>query len=243
MDDDPTKAKWVSQEERNYILTSLELDRKDIGTEKSSYKQAFSDKRIWILVAFYFLMQIGFYGFSLWLPTLVKQISHSGNLGTGFLSALPWVAALIGLYVTSNHSDKTGERKKHAAVVVFFGAICLFVSTLFGSSHALWAMIFVILAEGFMFAYNGVFWAIPPLILPTETLGGAMGLINGIGNLGGFFGPFIVGALIQSTGGSMYAGMIFLTIVLFIASGTILAVKVQQKKGSLINGQATNISS
>lgn len=235
MNDEPSQAKWLSEAERNYILTSLEKDRESVGAEESSYRKAFSDGRVWVMVLFYFLMQIGFYGFSLWLPTLVKSIAHSGNVGTGLLSALPWVAALIGLYVNSNHSDKTGERKKHAAVVVFLGAVCLYVSTLFGQNHAIWALIFVILAEGFMFAYNGVFWAIPPLILPTETLGGAMGLINGIGNLGGFFGPFIVGYLIQSTGGSMYSGLIFLTIVLIIAAISILLVKIDQHKGTLAN--------
>lgn len=233
MDDNPSEAKWLSESERNYILVSLQKDRESIGAEESNYKKAFTDGRVWILVLFYFLMQIGFYGFSLWLPTLVKHIAHSGNLGTGFLSALPWVAAVFGLYFNSNHSDKTGERKKHAAFVVFLGAICLYASALFGKEHAVWAMIFVILAEGFMFAYNGVFWSIPPLILPNETLGGAMGLINGIGNLGGFFGPFIVGFLIQSTGGSMHSGMIFLTIVLLLASVTILTVKVDQYKGTL----------
>jgi MFS family permease len=233
MDDTPQEAKWISEEERNYILTALENDRKNvIGSVETNYKKAFTDGRVWMLVLFYFLMQIGFYGFSLWLPTLVKTIANSGNVSTGLLSALPWIAALIGLYANSKHSDKTGERKKHAAFVVFIGAVCLFVSTLFGKGEPIWAMVFVILAEGFMYAYNGVFWAIPPLILPTETLGGAMGLINGIGNLGGFFGPFIVGWLISLSGGSLFTGMIFLTIVLLVGSVVILLVRVEQGYGT-----------
>ncbi|QSO53531.1 MFS transporter [Alicyclobacillus curvatus] len=242
IDDDPESSKWVSEAERNYILTTLESDRQAAGnSEKANYKAAFSDGKVWLLVLYYFLMQIGFYGFSLWLPTLVKSIAKTGNVGTGFLSALPWIAALIGLYINSTHSDKSGERKLHAASVTFVGAICLFVSTLFGQGHAVWAMVFVVLAEGFMFAYNGVFWAIPPLLLPKETLGGGMGLINGIGNLGGFFGPFIVGYLIQTTGGSFFSGIVFLTIVLLLAGVVILLPRLRQTTTAASNMQGSSI--
>lgn len=232
-EDEPAKAKWVSAEEKNYILTELEKDRKLTKEAPTSYKMAFSNGNVWLMVIYYFLMQIGFYGFSLWLPTLVKQISHQGNVGTGLLSALPWVAALIGLYINSKHSDKTGERRMHASVPVFVGAICLLFSVIIGKDIVL-SLILVILAEGFLFAYDGVFWAIPGALLPAETLGGAMGLINGIGNLGGFFGPFIVGYLIQSTG-SFLDGVIFLTVCLILAGIVILFVRVKSHATSSAN--------
>lgn len=228
IDDDPREAKWVSEEEKNYILTNLEKDKQQIGTQATNYKEALKNPHVWILVAYYFLMQVGFYGFSLWLPTLVRSISGGGSLEVGFLSALPWIAALIGLYINSQHSDRSGERKIHASVPVFIGAICLLVSTIIGKDAAVWSLIFTILSMGFMFAYNGVFWTIPAKMLPSSTLGGSMGLINGVGNLGGFFGPFIVGFLIQSTG-NFLAGVIFLTICLIVAGILILTVRIEPK--------------
>ncbi|MCF8567925.1 MFS transporter [Alicyclobacillus tolerans] len=242
IDDEPAQAKWISAEEKNYILTSLEEDQVSIGTEgNTDYKSVFKSGKVWMLVLYYFLMQIGFYGFSLWLPTLVKQISHSGNVGTGLLSALPWIAALIGLYINAKHSDKTGERRKHASIPVVIGSACLLASVLLGKSQPVLSMIFVIIAEGFMYAYNGVFWAIPGGMLPRETLGGAMGLINGIGNLGGFFGPFIVGYLIQSTGGNFFSGVIFLVVCQVLAAIVIVSVKVKQNyTGSDIHAHASH---
>lgn len=231
IDDDPKKAKWVSPEERDYIESALAKDREVVGQNVINYRAAFSNGNMWLLVLYYFLVQIGFYGFSLWLPTLVKTISHQGNVGTGLLTALPWVAALIGLYINSKHSDRTGERKWHASIPVFFGGVLLFASILVGKNLAWVAMTFVILAEGFMFAYNGVFWSIPAALLPTETLGGGMGLINGIGNLGGFFGPFIVGYLIQTTK-SFFAGVLFLMLCLVAAAVVILLVRVKQTYGT-----------
>ncbi|MHB1684318.1 MAG: MFS transporter [Bacilli bacterium] len=224
MDDDPVQAKWISEVERNYILSELENDKKLVHSEATNYSVALRDKNVWLLVVYYFLVQVGFYGVSLWLPTLVKTLSHQGNVGVGYLSALPWIAALIGLYINSKHSDKTGERKLHASIPLILGAASLLVSVLIGEGHPLWSILFTVLAMGFIFAYDGVFWAIPAAILPRETLGGAMGLINGLGNLGGFFGPFIVGYFIASTG-SFLIGVIFLAACLVAAAVLILAVR------------------
>lgn len=224
MDDEPAKAKWISDAEKNYILTELEKDRATVSTHSTSYKEALRNKNVWLLVLYYFLVQIGFYGVSLWLPTLIKSISHQGNVGVGYLSALPWIAALVGLYVNAKHSDKTGERKKHASFPLIIGAVSLVLSVLIGKGHPVFSIMFTILAMGFMFAYDGVFWSIPAAILPRETLGGAMGLINGLGNLGGFFGPFIVGYLIQTTGNFLF-GVIFLAACLIAAAFLILLVR------------------
>lgn len=232
--DDPNEAKWISAEERDYINKALATDQKTVSTEATSYSAAFKNGNVWILVLYYFLMQIGFYGFSLWLPTIIKTIAHTGNVDTGLLSALPWVAALIGLYINSKHSDRSGERKRHASIPVFIGAILLLGSVLVGKNSPVLSLLLTIFAMGFIFAYNGVFWTIPAVILPKKTLGGGMGLINGIGNLGGFFGPFIVGYLIQSTG-NFLAGVIFLFVCLVVAGIVILTVRYKTIKATSVS--------
>ena len=158
-------------------------------------------------------------GFSLWLPTVIKAVTKTGFTATGLLTALPFLAALILMWVNANHSDRTGERRAHTALPLILGGFALILSAL-TTPFIFLSVVFLILTEGFMLPYVGVFWTLPPLFVGSDALGPTNGLINGIGNLGGFFGPFIVGALITSTH-STFSGLVFLTIVLII-SGTLL---------------------
>jgi MFS family permease len=147
---------------------------------------------------------------------MVKGLTKSGFGLVGILSALPYVAAVIGLYLNANHSDRTGERKFHVAIPLIIGGIALLLSGLLGPGSALLGMIFLILTEGFMLPYVGVFWTLPPLFLHKETVGSGMGLINALGNLGGFVGPFLVGYFISATGSTL-TGIVVLCIALVVA--------------------------
>lgn len=221
IEDDPSKAKWLSDAEKKYIQDGIKEDNKKVNvTKNASYREVFTNKNVLLLVLFYFLYQIGFTGFSLWLPSLVGMVTNAGALAVGIITALPWVAALIGLYVNSRHSDSSGERVKHVAIPLFIGALFLFTSIAIGESAAIVSLIFMIIALGTSFSMSGTFFTIPAQVLPAATLGVALGLINGVGNLGGFFGPFIVGYLSQMTG-SFMGGMTFLVVSWIIASGVI----------------------
>lgn len=213
--DSPETAKFISVAERDYLREQFEEDRRLYKPAANNWKAAFSNGRIWLLVAVYFLVQVGFYGFSLWLPTVIKDVTKTGFTATGFLTALPFLAALLLMWINANHSDRTLERRTHTALPLIFGGIALILSAI--TTHIIFlTVIFLILTEGFMLPYIGVFWTLPSLIVGSDALGATNGLINGIGNLGGFFGPFIVGALITSTHSTM-AGLVFLTIVLICA--------------------------
>ncbi|UOF92546.1 MFS transporter [Fodinisporobacter ferrooxydans] len=222
--EDPSKAKWISKEEREYLEKTLAAEKQTMNKQATSFKDALKNRNVLLLVLVYFLIQIGFYGYGLWLPTVVKSISHGNNMTVGIISALPWLAAIFGLIINSKHSDKTGERKGHVAIAVIVGGIFLLISALIGKSNPALSIAALILCMGFMDSYNGVFWAIPAQFLSDEVLGAAMGLINAIGNLGGFFGPFIVGYLISQTH-SFMAGMIFLVAALILSGILILRVR------------------
>ncbi|MFB5189024.1 MFS transporter [Alicyclobacillus fastidiosus] len=235
--DDPRQANWISEEERNYIVTALEAEQNSIPRGKTNYLEALRDKRVWILLVYLLFEQIGYYGVSMWLPTIVKSFSHQGSVGVGYLTALPWIAAMIGIIINSNHSDRTGERIKHASYPLMIGAIFLVASVLIGASHPVWSLVCTILAVGVMNSYNGVVWAIPASIFASNNLGGTVGFINGIANLGGFFGPFIVGFLIQSTGHFLY-GTIFNAVCLIVAGLVILPLAnpgFKSGKGNYVN--------
>lgn len=214
--DSPDTASWLSPEERAYLEQKFTEDRRTMPVkEGGSWTDSLKSGKVWWLVIIYFLIQVGFYGVALWLPVIIKGLTKQGFGIVGILAALPYVAAVIGLYINANHSDRTGERKLHVAIPLIVGGIALLLSSLLGFS-AILGIIFLILAEGFILPYVGVFWTLPPLFLSRETVGTGMGLINAIGNLGGFVGPFLVGFFISATG-STFIGIVILCIALVIS--------------------------
>jgi len=218
IDDSPDTAKWVSSEERQYLDQKFAEDRQAIPVteEKGSWVDSLKDLKVWYLVIVYFLIQVGFYGVALWLPVIVKGLSKQGFGLVGLIAALPYIAAVIGMYLNANHSDRTGERKRHVAFPLIIGGIALLLSGWLGLSSPLLGILFLIISEGFVLAYVGIFWTLPPLFLSKGSVGSGMGLINALGNLGGFLGPFLVGYFITRTGSNL-TGIVILSISLVLA--------------------------
>ncbi len=219
MDDSPETARFISPAERDYLRQEFAKDRASVHPAANNWRASFSNGRVWLLVVTYFLVQIGFYGFTLWLPVVMKTVTKTGFSATGVLTALPFLCALLLMWANANHSDRTGERRAHTALPLIFGGIALILSALTTQIIFL-SVLFLILTEGFMLPYIGVFWTLPPMFVGADALGPTMGLINGIGNLGGFFGPFLVGALITATHAT-FAGLLMLFIAL-LAAGLLL---------------------
>jgi sugar phosphate permease len=224
IDDSPDTAKWVTPEERAYLDQKFAEDRQalPVAENEGSWVDGLKDLKVWYLVIIYFLIQVGFYGVALWLPVIVKGLSKQGFGLVGLIAALPYLAAVIGMYFNANHSDRTGERKWHVAVPLIVGGIALLLSGWLGLSSALLGILFLIISEGFVLAYVGVFWTLPPLFLNKESVGSGMGLINALGNLGGFLGPFLVGYFITTTGSNL-TGIVILSISLVLAGLMTLA--------------------
>lgn len=222
VDESPDTAKWISPAEREYLHQKFEQDRKAVKPEAGgSWAAGLKNSKIWRLVLVYFLVQVGFYGIALWMPTMIQGLTKQGFGIVGLVSALPYVAAVIGLYLNANHSDKTGERNRHVAIPLIAGGVALLLSGLLGTPSPLVGILFLILAEGFMLPYVGVFWTLPPMLLDSVSTGPAMGLINALGNLGGFFGPFLVGFLITATGSDLF-GIVMMFVALVVAGVIVL---------------------
>lgn len=199
--DRPQKAKWISKEEKDYIIGKLEEEQLAIEQEnqvkQASIKDLLPNKSMWKLIALNFCYQSGDYGFSMWLPTLLKKLTHSGMGMVGLLSSLPWVACIAGMLLFSGLSDRTGRRREFVIIPLLGFALCLLLSVTI-KGNIWFSYVFLIGAGFFVKAAGVVFWAIPPRLFSKEVAGGARGAINALGNLGGFFGPYIVGFLIQA---------------------------------------------
>jgi MFS family permease len=209
--DRPKDAKWLPAAQRESLERRLAAeaattDRPHLDT----YRRAFTNPATWLLVIIYFFSTIPGYGISSFFPSLLKK-EGLGIGWVGVLTALPFVAAVVGLVVLGYLSDRTLRRRMFVVIsMLVLGAGLIAGALLHQVSAALMIVIFIVAGFG-LYAYLGPFWAMVTQILPAKTAGGSMGLINALGNLGGFTGPFVVGYL-DARSGNFVWGFAFLGI-------------------------------
>jgi ACS family tartrate transporter-like MFS transporter len=156
----------------------------------------------------YFTLQSGIYGVNMWLPQIIKRFGSLTTLQIGLIAAIPFTAAAIGMLAWGHSSDKKFERKWHLTVAFLLGAFGLLGSALFSTNPMLTITLLSLSSIG-LYAAMPVFWTVPPIFLTGTAAAGGIALINSIGNLGGFAGPFTVGWIKDATGNFIY-GLVFL---------------------------------
>jgi sugar phosphate permease len=205
--DHPREAKWISVEEREFLESSLareasELQPAQSGSVWPAFKQRTVLAALAVMLPIYFLQNCAAYGCNAFLSEALKAPGKNFTpFETGLLYAVPYLVAAVVMILTSRHSDKTQERRGHVAFVYTLAGCCLIASVL-TSRYSFW------LAYGFLcFAIQGPFaglapfWAIPAETMPRIVVGTVMGLVNAIGNIGGWVGPASFGWIKQQTGG------------------------------------------
>jgi MFS family permease len=226
--DRPSQASWVSREEREYIETSLEREQAE-APRFAGFHEVFRSSVVWRLVLVYFFVQVGFYGLNLWLPHLVKTTIGGSYLVVGAVTAIPYLFAIVGLWINAHSADRTGRYSIHVMVSLTLGAVALVLSVAFGSVIAL-SIFLVSIAMAGALAYDGPFWASSSRAVPVALAGGAMGLINALGNLGGFAGPYLGGFLQDASGGSFLSTAIVLAVALVLGGLVMLTLRRQADK-------------
>jgi MFS family permease len=220
MADKPSEAKWISPEERAYIEQRLAVENAAKGPS-SGFLAAISDRTVLSLTVAYFFWMAGFYGFTMWVPAVVKSFSHGASpLQVGMISAIPFICALVGMVINANWSDRVMKRQPFIAIPVLIGAFGLIAGQMVHAPGL--QLLFLAVAAVGVYSPYGPFWAVPSAILRSEISGAAMGFIN-MGNLGGFLGPFAVG-YVRSQTGNGFAGFLLLSVSLFIVAGVILMI-------------------
>jgi ACS family tartrate transporter-like MFS transporter len=207
----PRQARWLQPAERDWLTTELERERRARGEVPHGISDALRslrDPRVLVLAFVYFFAITGMYGFGLWLPTMVKSLSGLPDLLVTLLAALPYVVAFPALALSSLSSDRTGERHWHAAVPLLVASVGLFLSAVLSDDATLSIAAFCLAAAG-IYGFFGGFWALPTTYLTGASAAAAVGMINSLGNLGGFAGPYVVG-WIDSATGSFLGGMMYL---------------------------------
>lgn len=202
--DGPGKAKWLSATEAGWL--KYKLNEEAFATQGNTHfrlSSALSSSRLWMLCLLYFLLNVGGYGFEMWLPSIIRGFSGMGYSALGFVNAIPYFVAAVIMILVGRHSDKTGERRWHVALAATFSAVGFALSGTF--RNPVLAMAALSMAFAGLKSTAGPFWAFGTTFLRGTAAAGGIALINSVGNLGGFVGPTLVGILNDQTGNNVTA--------------------------------------
>ena len=223
MTDRPALATWLAPDEKEWLETQLADERRRIeSSEHLSLGRALMDTRVLALSAIYFTIVTATYGITFFLPQIVKGIGLS-NMQTGLVTAIPYTIGTIGMLLWGASSDRHDERRWHFCLAAVLAAAGLVGAGMFGSSFT--ALAFMSVATIGLYGSKPAFWPMPSVFLTGTAAAGGIAMVNSIGNLGGYVGPFIVGWIKDSTG-SFEAGLYFLA-ASALASGIIAWFAVQ----------------
>lgn len=219
-DDRPAEATWLSTQEKQDLQSALDAEQVGMAPVKN-YAAAFRSPKVILLALQFFCWSIGVYGFVLWLPSILKQGAHMDMIEAGWLSALPYLAAVIAMLGVSWGSDKLQKRKRFVWPPLLIASVAFYGSYALGAEHFWLSYTLLVIAGACMYAPYGPFFAIIPEILPSNVAGGAMALINSMGALGSFSGSYLVGYLNSETGspGASYllmSGALLISVLLTV---------------------------
>jgi MFS transporter, ACS family, tartrate transporter len=225
--DRPRDARWLSDDERDWITGELEAEARAKPEVRRSVWRAFwsvfRDRDVILLTAVYFLGSCAQYGFTFWLPKMIQRLSGFGSFEVAMIATLPFLASWPAMLLLSWSSDRTGERRWHTAAAYVALAAGLAGSVWAGDRIALGMIMFSLAGIGIN-ARLPAFWTLPAALLGGATAAASIGAINCIGNLGGLVGPYLLGVL-STTTGSYTSGIWYLTGASVLAAVVILLVR------------------
>jgi MFS transporter, ACS family, tartrate transporter len=228
--DQPSDATWLREQERLWLTAVLENERRQQETVGlSDVWGAILNWRIWLLIVVYFGLTASGYGLILWLPSYIHSLSTLGNFGIGVVSVIPYIVTALAMVAVGMWSDKSGKHRMYLAGTALSAALFLFIAA--QTTSIVPGLAFVSLALAATFAMQGPFWATATSFMSGTAAAVGIALINSLGNLGGYFGPYIIG--LKRTSGSGFAGgMLVITGCLALAGVLSLMVRHRQQRPS-----------
>lgn len=219
----PDGATWLTREERESLLARLAEDASARpAAQAHTIAEALTSGRVWLLALVYFTIPVALYGMGFWLPQIIKAESGGTDFQVGLLSAIPYVFGAIGMVLAGRHSDRTGERRWHVALPALAGGAAFALSgALHGTAPSLVALSLAMLGLASMF---GPFWTLATSSVRGVGAAAGIALVNSVGNIGGFVGPYLLG-YISDTTHSFTMGLIFIGAVLACGGALVLFVR------------------
>ena len=221
LDNDPMSAKWLTQAEKDQLVTDLRAEND--GKKFSSMRDGFASPQVWYLSLLYVMFTMGLYAISFWLPSIIGQSGVSDSLTIGLLTSIPYTAALIFMFFVGRSSDRNNERHYHLIVPALLGAFGLCVSVVFAHSTVP-AMVGLTLATAGILTCIPQFYNVPPLLLTGSAAAVGLAMINSIGNLAGFVSPYLIG-YVKDQAGSTSAAVLIIAGCLVLGAAGVLRIR------------------
>jgi MFS transporter, ACS family, tartrate transporter len=222
LSDCPREAAWLKGDERVWLLERLAREQQaEAVVQKGSFWEVLISPRIWMLSLVYFGVSTTMYGVTLWLPSVIRSMSGLSYVWTGVVSALPFLVTAVAMVLVGMRSDRTGERRWHTAIPAFIGAVGL-VAAGYGRSTA---VVVACIGLGLVCAESmvGPFWAMATSRMAGLSAAAGIAVINSLANLGGYYGPDIIGFFRKLNGG-FRGGLLAIGGTLAISGATALIV-------------------
>ena len=225
----PREASWLTEPQRFWLLRELEKQHSEDQIVGETIKKpvralwgVLASGSVWLLSLCYFGVSTTMYGVTLWLPSTIRSLAGLSDLAIGAVATVPYVLTAIAMVLVGLHSDRSGERRWHTALAAFIGA----ASIAFAASGKSALVVVGGMSLGMMGAEAmvGPFWAMATSRMKGSTAAVAIAVINSLANLGGYFGPWILG-LVRSANGGFAGGLLAIAIVLALSGAAALVVK------------------
>jgi ACS family tartrate transporter-like MFS transporter len=219
LSDRPEQAEWLSVEERAAMVAMLAEEQRDRA--RHSLLSAIMDVRVLVLTGIQFGYTLGSYGIGIWLPQILKTHGLS-NLAVGFISAIPYLFASVAMLVWAAYVDRAGRKILNLTLGFSLATIGFVLSV--GWTDLVPALIGLTVALVGVTSARAIFWTVPTSFLTGRGAAGGLAFISTIGSLGGFFGPFLIGWIKESTG-SFILGLLAMAAVLAVTTALSVALR------------------
>jgi len=206
--DKPSQAAWLTESEKKKIESDLNEGSQTASQSAARWTSVFGSSVVWISVLIYFSFVMGLYGVSFWMPQIIQNNFNAAHTATGWLTAIPWTCAAVGMLIFGRSSDKTGDRKWHLVVASLIGMLAFLTAGLQSAGPYL-VLGSLCVATTAVMCIVSAFWSVPTALISGTAAAAGLALINSVANLGGFLSPemfswlkqdYGLGAGLQATG-------------------------------------------
>lgn len=226
--DKPADARWLADDERQWLTAVLAHEEHQVRTSYDfPLRRALTSPRVWALAFVYFGVAYGLYALAFFLPSIVAGFRKTFGVQlslvqVGLITSVPYLFAAVAMFAWSRHADRAREHVWHVAIPLLVGGLAIPVALYL--RHPVAVVVPVCIAAMGVFGALPVFWALPPRFLTGAGAAGGIGLINSLGNLGGFAAPYATGALSDLTGTNR-AGMWAVGVIMVICSALVVVLR------------------
>ena len=226
--DRPRQAKWLSPGEREALEKELQRE-KDLhhAGPRVTWLEALRHPKVLLLAVAYFCIVTGSYGVEFFMPSILEKWYSLKFDALTWLVILPPLLAVISQLFVGWNSDRVKERQLHVVIPIALGALALGLTPLTRGNLFFTVACFMVAFAGFK-AYLPAFWSLPSLFLTEAAAAGSIGLINSVGNLGGFLGPYVIGKL-ETVTGKFVVGIYFLSAAMLVSAVIIFGLGLGRK--------------